>query len=121
MNYLNDLLLLNQTVEFNFNSESFSHLTNVKNIYLSNSIAIKYKCLFLNVANERNFTRNIRNKFKFYKSLNLITQQNQDDFDCDLIFHLFQFRIHFNLRTDYENEQFYEKCINILSLKHVIH
>ena len=77
---------------------------------MSYSIAIKYKCLFVNLANERNFTRNIRNKFKFYKSLNLITQQNQADFDCDLIFHLFQFRIHFNLRTDYENEQFYEKC-----------
>ena len=27
-----------------------------------------------------------------------------------MVFHLFQFRIHFNLRTDYENEQFYEKC-----------
>ena len=104
------MILKNQTVELNFNNESFSHLKNVGNIHLSNSIAIKYKCLFIYVANERNFTRNIRNKFKFYKSLNLITQQNQDEFDCDLIFHLFQFRIHFNLRTDYEYEQFYEKC-----------
>jgi hypothetical protein len=111
LNYLNDLLLMNQTVELNINNESFSYFKNIRNIRLSNSVATKYKCLFVNVANKRNFTRNIRNKFKFYKSLNLITNQSEEEgSECDLIFHLFQFRVHFNLRTDYENEQFYEKC-----------
>jgi hypothetical protein len=30
--------------------------------------------------------------------------------ECELMFNFLQFRIHFNLRTDYENELFYEKC-----------
>jgi hypothetical protein len=53
------LLLTNQTVELNFNNGSFSHLTKIGNIRLSHSIAIKYKCLFVNIG--RNFKRNIRN------------------------------------------------------------
>ena len=33
-----------------------------------------------------------------------------DAFECELKFHLFQFRIHFDLRNDYENELFYMNC-----------
>ena len=63
----------------------------------------------------RTFTRDIKNKFKFYKSINLLADDNLYEKlsfkeECELRFHLFQFRIHYNLRRDYENELFYEQC-----------
>ena len=36
------------------------------------------------------------------------------DLKCDLIFHLFQFKIHFNLKSDYDNDLFYDLCQKIL-------
>jgi Leucine-rich repeat (LRR) protein len=110
LDYLNDFFLFNQSEAFNLNNKSFESLTSVGNIYLNKATLIEYKCIFVRFAKERNFLRNIRNKFKFYKSINLITHDMGEFFDCDLIFNFLQFRIHFNLRTDYENELFYEKC-----------
>jgi Leucine-rich repeat (LRR) protein len=43
--------------------------------------------------------------FKFNASL---------DFKCDLVFHLFQFKIHYNLKTDFDNDLFYDSCKNNL-------
>jgi len=33
---------------------------------------------------------------------------------CDLMFHLFQFKIHFNLKTDDDNQLFYDSCQKML-------
>ena len=109
LSYLNDLFLFNQIFGLDLNDKSFSHLTNVGNIFMEKSIIHKNKCLFERFGKERNSTRRIKNKYTFYKSINIITN-NQFELDCDLIFQLFQFRIHLNLKTDYENELFYEKC-----------
>ncbi len=73
LDVLNDLFLMNQSVDFNLNNKSFSSLTNVGNIYLNKASFIEYKCIFVQFAKERHFLRNIENKFKFYKSINLIT------------------------------------------------
>ncbi len=78
------MILTNQTVELNVNNGSFSHLTAIGIIRLSHSIAIKCKCLFVNFG--RNYKQNIRNKFKFYESLNLITDQGEEvDSECDML------------------------------------
>jgi hypothetical protein len=37
--------------------------------------------------------------------------------ECDLKFGLLQFRIHYNLKYDYENEIFYEECKRSLIIK----
>ena len=37
--------------------------------------------------------------------------------ECKLIFRFLQVKIHFNLKSDYENEIFYEKCENVLVKK----
>lgn len=107
-------LNLVSAVSFQLNSLSLSHLTNIGNIYLNESTIREFKCLFINFSNNRVFTRIIKHRYKFFKSINLLA----DDFktrtcdadECALKLHLFQFRIHLNLRVDYENELFYETC-----------
>jgi hypothetical protein len=100
-----------------FNQNSFKHLPNISSIYLNESLIQKYKCLFMNDL-ERDVQRNVSNKFIFFKSINLISE-NVSFFKtkCDLMFHLFQFRIHFNLKTDNENDLFYESCQKVLIVR----
>ena len=39
---------------------------------------------------------------------------NENDLDCELTFQFLQFKIHLNLKSDYEYERFYEKCKDFL-------
>ena len=111
--YLNDLYLLN-TFEFELKNQSLSHLDNVGNIHLNASMIRTFKCLIVQFSVRRNFTRIIKTKYKFFKSINLLTDDLESSYydanQCELKFSLFQFRIHFELKSDYENELFYEKC-----------
>jgi Leucine-rich repeat (LRR) protein len=114
LNYLNDLNLINQPIGLKLNDELLSRLANLKNIYLDKSIGVEEgKCLLMKFSIERNFTKNVQNKFKVYKSLNLIIEDLNES-NCDLKFHFLQFRVHFNLKSDQENELFYSNCKNDL-------
>jgi len=63
---------------------------------------------------EREVKRNVGDgKYKFFKSINLISNDLSDlavNEYCELTFEFLQFKIHWNLKSDYENEMFYEKC-----------
>ena len=109
---LNDLFLLSRN-EMILSNQSFKHLPNISNLYLNESLISKYKCLFMHDL-QRDLQRRIPNKYIFYKVINLITNNNQSELKCDLIFQLFQFKIHFNLKTDYENEQYFDLCQKLL-------
>ena len=111
---LKDLYLVNDENEIIFNKQSFKHLPNISTIVLNESLIEKNKCLFMHYL-ERDVQRNVSNKYVFYKSINLITNNFSFDSDslkskCDLMFHFFQFKIHFNLKTDYENDLFFDSC-----------
>ena len=93
---------------------SFDFLLNIRNIHLDELVVIENECILISFKNEFKAERNIENKYSFYRSLNLISplfafDKNQTFF-CDFIFRLLQFKIHFNLKSDYDNELFYEKC-----------
>jgi len=109
---LNDLYLLSKN-EMTFYNQSFQHLPNISKIVLNESLVFKYECLFEHDL-QRDIQRNVSNKYIFYKSINLITLnfsfENEFRLKCDLVFHLFQFNVHFNLRTDHENDLFYDSC-----------
>jgi hypothetical protein len=80
----------------------------------------EYKCLFVSFSSQREIKRKVGNKYKFYKSINLVARNLNFEalLDwCELTFHLFQARIHFNLKTDTENELFLQKCGSILIKK----
>jgi Leucine-rich repeat (LRR) protein len=113
---LNDLYLLGQN-EITFHDQSFQHLPNISTIALSESLIFKYKCLFSHNL-QRDVQRKVSEKYIFYKSINLISMAFSFDASlksrCDLIFHLFQFKIHFNLKTDDDNQLFYESCQKML-------
>jgi Leucine-rich repeat (LRR) protein len=114
---LNDLYLLSQN-EMTFYNKSFYHLLNISSIVLKETLISKYKCLFMHNL-ERDIQRNVSNKYIFYKSINLISSNftfndSIKDLKCDLVFHLFQFKIHFNLKTDNDNDLFYDSCQKIL-------
>jgi Leucine-rich repeat (LRR) protein len=75
LSYLNELHLVsyeNETVSLKLNNGSFSHLINIGNIYLDESIIVENKCLFMHTI-VRDIKRSIANRFKFYKALNLIS------------------------------------------------
>jgi Leucine-rich repeat (LRR) protein len=113
---LNDLYLLSHN-EMTFFNKSFYHLPNISSIVLDEILISNYKCLFMHNL-ERDIQRTISNKYIFYKSINLITLNfsfNESlNTKCDLMFHLYQSKIHFNLKTDYDNDLFYDLCKKIL-------
>jgi len=63
---------------------------------------------------QRDIKRSVSNKYIFYKSINLISFNfsfnDSLNSKCDLVFHLYQFKIHFNLKTDYDNDIFFDSC-----------
>jgi hypothetical protein len=109
---LNDLYLLNNFT-FRLFNHSFNHLINIGNIYLTRSMIQENKCLFMHSI-ERKVKRDVDNgKYKFFKSINLISNDFHDltlNEYCELTFDFLQFKIHWNLKSDFENEMFYEKC-----------
>jgi insulin-like growth factor-binding protein complex acid labile subunit len=113
---LNDLYLMSHN-EMTFYNQSFHHLPNISSIVLNESLISNYKCLFMHNL-QRDIQRTISNKYIFYKSINLITLgfkfNGSLNLKCDLVFHLFQFKIHFNLKTDYDNDLFYDSCYKVL-------
>ncbi len=109
---LNDLYLLNN-FSFSLFNHSFNYLINIGNIYLTRSMIQENKCLFMHSI-ERKVKRNVADgKYKFFKSINLISNDlndlTQNEY-CELTFDFLQFKIHWNLKSDYENEIFFEKC-----------
>ena len=109
---LNDLYLLNNFT-FRLFNQSFNYLVNIGNIYLTRSMIQENKCLFMHSI-KREVKRNVGDgKYKFFKSINLISNDfhdlTQNEY-CELTFEFLQFKIHWNLKSDYENEMFYEKC-----------
>ena len=108
---LNDLYLINDW-KISLSELSFANLTKIGNFYLNESMTNEYKCIFAH-AMQRDVQRVIKKRFSFFKSINLITQTNRDE--CELKLHLLQFKIHLNLKTDEENEIFYEKCQSLFS------
>jgi Leucine-rich repeat (LRR) protein len=113
---LNDLYLLSQN-EMTLNNRSFHHLPNISSIVLDESLISNYKCLFVNNL-QRDIQRHVSNKYTFYKSINLLSLDfifnGSLKIQCDLMFHLYQFKIHFNLKTDYDNDLFFDSCQKIL-------
>jgi hypothetical protein len=91
----------------------------MSNLFLNETLVRESKCLFM-LSISRVVQRNVSSKYFFFKSLNLLTplrynfESDKITFECDLTFHLYQFKIHLNLRTDYENELFYAKCQSYL-------
>ena len=117
---LSDLYLMSRTI-LELTNESLCHLTNTNNIYANESLIIKNKCLFMHSI-ERPIQRDVSNgKLLFYKSLNLISTEHLATsnlaYFCELTFHFLQFNVHFNLKTDYDNDLFYERCKYILQNK----
>ena len=49
-------------------------------------------------------------KYKFFQSICQISNDLTQYEYCELTFEFLQFKIHWNLKSDYENEMFYEKC-----------
>ena len=116
LDYLKDLhLLLSNQFQFQMNNQSLSHLTNIGNIYLNESTIKEFKCIFMHFM-ERKIQRQISNKYLFFKSINLLTLKyvDENENECQMKFQFLQFKIHFNLKTDFQNEMFYEKCQNFL-------
>ena len=108
LNSLKDLYLFSET-SIQLRNQSFNYLTSLSNIFLNVSLVVANKCVFMRSI-ERKVQRNIFNRFVFFRSLNLITFESNFEDECHLAFNLLQFKIHFNLRSDYQNELFYAKC-----------
>jgi Leucine-rich repeat (LRR) protein len=106
---LSDLNLINNSQFLTFENQSLNSIFNISNIYLDIHLIEQYKCFFMHSI-ERVVRRNVSNKYLFYKSINLLTLKSENDLDCELTFQFLQFKIHLNLKTDFENERFYEKC-----------
>jgi hypothetical protein len=100
-----------------FYNSSFHHIPNISSIVLNESLISNYKCLFMHNL-QRYIKRSVSNKYIFYKSINLISFNfsfnDSLNSKCDLMFHLYQFKIHFNLKTDYDNDLFFDSCHNTL-------
>jgi Leucine-rich repeat (LRR) protein len=114
---LRDLSLFVQSnYSIRLNSKSFNFLSNLSNLYLNHSMVSEYACIFM-LSLRREVIREVRGKYVYYRSINLLSKsvekfsnENITFYLCELTFRLFQFKIHYNLKTDVENEKFYETC-----------
>ena len=107
---LSSLYLYNNSQFLSFENQSFNSILNISNVFLDHALIKQHKCFFMHSI-ERTVRRNVSNKYLFFKSMNLITTQLiVTEMWCDLVFDLFQNKIHFNLKADYEVELFYETC-----------
>jgi Leucine-rich repeat (LRR) protein len=107
---LEDLNLQSKT-RIQLNNQSFAYLKSLTNFYLNVSMLDNFECIFMHTI-ERILQRKISHRYIFYKSLNTLDSSNfqMKKSKCDLKFRLLQFKIHYNLKYDYENELFYEEC-----------
>ena len=114
LNELTNLYLMNNSRHFYLENRTFSPILNtISNIYLDFSIINEFKCLFM-ISIERLIRRRISNKYIFYKSINLISNFNNDTLNwkqfCAVKFQLFQFNFHLNLKTDLDFQHFFDVC-----------
>jgi Leucine-rich repeat (LRR) protein len=111
---LASLFLNNNQDMIRLNSQSFDYLLNIRNIHLDELVVLENECMLVQFKNEFKAERNVNTRYSFYRSLNLISPKFTFDKNqsllCDFTFELLQFRIHFNLKSDNDNEFFYEKC-----------
>jgi Leucine-rich repeat (LRR) protein len=117
---LQDLhLMVSQEIEIILTQNSLKHLTNISSIYMNESLIVRYKCLLMHEL-DRDVQRNVLNTYIFFKSINLISEnvlfidEASIKSKCHLVFHLFQFKLHLNLKTDYENDLFFKSCEKVL-------
>jgi hypothetical protein len=118
---LNDLNLRTFT-EFalNLNNQSFRGLSNLGDLSLNENILEIYACMLMrSMLEQREVKRRVSGgiEYNFYKSLNVLTFDESDVRKCELTFELLQFRIHLNLKFDFQNEMFYEECLKIFVKK----
>jgi Leucine-rich repeat (LRR) protein len=115
---LEDLHLLSHQ-SILWHNESFDNLASLNNLYLNVSMVTKYKCIFMHSI-KRKVERSISNKYNFYRSLNILEYSSnikENEHFCDLRLQLLQFKVHLNLKFDYENENFFEECKRTLIKK----
>ena len=116
---LEELNLQSET-KIQLNNQSFSYLKSLTNFYLNVSMLDNFECIFMHSIERIE----IKNKsYTFFKSLNTIDPANyqMQKSDCGLKFRLLQFKIHYNLKYDYENELFYEECKSSLIKRENFH
>ena len=107
---LNELHLNNNSQYLTFENQSLSSILNIGNIYLNIDVIERYKCFFMHSI-ERVIRRNVASRYIFYKSINLLTTLDDENYlNCDLTLEFLQFNVHLNLKTDDANEDYYEKC-----------
>ena len=116
---LEELHLLSQQ-SIILNNESFGNLASLNDLYLNVSVVNEYKCIFMHSI-KRKVERSISNKYIFYRSLNILDYSSsnleENEHYCDLRLQLLQFKVHLNLKFDYENEYFFEECKRTLIKK----
>ena len=104
---LTSLLSLHLMGNMSLFNKSLTSLTSISHIYLNASVIQSNKCVFM-FSVEREMQRNIMNKFLFFRSINLVAMDYL--LSCELTFHLLQFNIHLNLKSDAEFERFADLC-----------
>jgi len=110
LNSLGDLYLFTLTGDMRLKEKTFSNLTSIRNIFLNELLIVENKCYFMQNI-DRTVQRNVNNgTYTFYKSLNLLSQVNETNVNCDFRFQYLQVKIHFNLKLDREFDEFYEEC-----------
>jgi Leucine-rich repeat (LRR) protein len=110
LNSLGDLYLFTLTGDIRLKEKTFSNLTSIRNIFLNELLIVQNKCYFMQNI-DRSVQRNVNNgTYTFYKSLNLLSQVNETNVNCDFKFQYLQVKIHFNLKLDREFDEFYEEC-----------
>ena len=100
-------LLLKTNFTLNLEPKSLASLSNISNLILNLSTVREHECLFMHSL-ERYAQRRISHKYVFFKSVNVLADTRLAL--CELKLAFLQFNVHFNLKSDYDNELFYTVC-----------
>ena len=109
-------LFLSHNELVHFDARCFDQLAEISNVYLNASTVEAYKCVVM-LSMNRTVKRVVARTYKFYKSINLISESGLEDFYCELTLGFLQFNVHYNLKTDYANVLFYSLCQEFLAVR----
>lgn len=110
---------------FELKANSFDHLNSVNRIFLNESLLLylNNKCLLVGPFekdSKRNLSINNGDVLVFLKSINLIStktvinSKKNVSLYCQITFFFLQMNIHYDLTTDFEFEDFYRSCSDLI-------
>ena len=110
---LKNLHLNNNIYDLKMEINTLFRIISIQNIYISKSVLLSSKSIFINLASYKNrmSVRKVKNTH-YFKSLFLMTpfESNGVEYDCNLTLYFIRFNMHLNFKTESDISNYFSEC-----------